>query len=229
MGGTVWTGVTVTSQAQLREAVGFDPTSCCLISPRMASSGCSVTNSLGGSGVHSPGTGTGQPCTRSTWRSRVTFRGGTRTVVAPARCIWAGLPRRSSPPRPRPLAGRCRSAGSVNPIWAYAHVPNGYAGDATEAVIDQIERFAPGARDQIVGTYARTAVQMAAYNPNYVGGDISAGANTASQIAFRPRIARNPYSLGVPGVYLCSSTAPPGGGVHGMCGFNAAGAALNRI
>jgi phytoene dehydrogenase-like protein len=127
------------------------------------------------------------------------------------------------------LADPSRSAGSINPLWAYAHVPHGYAGDATEAVVGQIERFAPGFRERILATHSRTAPQMAAYNPNYVGGDISAGANTARQIALRPRLALNPYTLGMPGVYLCSSATPPGGGVHGMCGFNAAETALARL
>ena len=122
-----------------------------------------------------------------------------------------------------------RSAGSVNPIWAYAHVPAGYSGDATEAVTAQIERFAPGFRDRILATASRTATDMATYNANYVGGDIGAGANNAQQIAFRPRIALNPYLTGVDGVYLCSSSTPPGGGVHGMSGFNAAETALKRL
>jgi len=127
------------------------------------------------------------------------------------------------------LADPSRSVGTVNPLWAYAHVPHGYTGDATEAVIGQIERFAPGFRDQIVATYTRSALQMAAYNPNYVGGDIGTGANTAKQIALRPRFALNPYKIGVPGVYLCSSATPPGAGVHGMCGYNAAETALARL
>ncbi|WP_203336749.1 phytoene desaturase family protein [Nocardioides limicola] len=126
------------------------------------------------------------------------------------------------------LADPSRSVGSVNPLWAYAHVPHGWGSDATEAVTRQIERFAPGFRGQVVATHSRTAVQMGSYNANYVGGDISAGANTARQIALRPRLAVNPYVLGVPGVYLCSSATPPGAGVHGMGGFNAARTALAR-
>ncbi|NYI45964.1 phytoene dehydrogenase-like protein [Nocardioides aromaticivorans] len=122
-----------------------------------------------------------------------------------------------------------RSAGGINPIYAYAHVPHGYDGDATEAIIDQVERFAPGFRDRIVATAVRGPADLEAYNANYVGGDISAGANTARQITFRPRVALDPYALGVDGVYLCSSATPPGGGVHGMGGFNAAEAALKRL
>lgn len=121
-----------------------------------------------------------------------------------------------------------RSRGGTNPIYAYAHVPHGYAGDATDAVIRQIERFAPGFRDQIIAVSTRNPADLEAHNPNYVGGDISAGANTMRQTVFRPRLAANPYALGIPGVYICSSATPPGGGVHGMCGFHAAEAALRR-
>ncbi|MGC0366785.1 phytoene dehydrogenase-like protein [Rhodococcus sp. 27YEA15] len=124
------------------------------------------------------------------------------------------------------LADPSRSVGDIHPVWAYAHVPQGYSGDATEAITRQIERFAPGFRERIVGTHVRTVAQMEAYNPNYVGGDISAGANTARQIIGRPRLGIDPYATGVPGVFLCSSATPPGGGVHGMAGSNAARAAL---
>ncbi len=127
------------------------------------------------------------------------------------------------------LCDPSRSAGSLNPVYAYAHVPNGYTGDATDAIISQVERFAPGFRDRIVATSVRGPAALEAYNANYVGGDIAAGANTARQIAFRPRPAWNPYALGVPGVFLCSSATPPGAGVHGMGGFHAAEAALRRL
>jgi phytoene dehydrogenase-like protein len=122
-----------------------------------------------------------------------------------------------------------RSSGTANPLYAYAHVPHGYTGDATEAIIGQVERFAPGFRDRILAVSTRDPAGLEEYNPNYVGGDISAGANTARQIAFRPRLALNPYQLGVPGVYLCSSATPPGAGVHGMGGFHAAEAALRNL
>jgi phytoene dehydrogenase-like protein len=127
------------------------------------------------------------------------------------------------------LADPSRSAGSANPLWSYAHVPHGFTGDATEHVVRQIERFAPGFRERILATATRSAPEMASYNANYVGGDISAGANTAKQIALRPRTTLNPYKIGVRGVYLCSSSTPPGGGVHGMCGFNAAETALREL
>jgi phytoene dehydrogenase-like protein len=127
------------------------------------------------------------------------------------------------------LADSSRSVGDVHPVWSYAHVPHGYTGDATEAVIDQLERFAPGLRERIVGRFVRSAVDMPAYNANYVGGDIVTGANTPKQVLFRPRIALDPYSTGIPGVYICSAATPPGGGVHGMNGYNAARSALKHL
>src|SRR6201991_5027278 len=91
------------------------------------------------------------------------------------------------------LADPSRSAGGVNPIWAYAHVPFRYAGDATDAVVDQIERFASGFRDRVVATVSKSTPELLAYNPNYVGGDIICGANDRLQVLFRPRIALVPY------------------------------------
>ncbi|MGB3303045.1 phytoene desaturase family protein [Gordonia sp. (in: high G+C Gram-positive bacteria)] len=126
------------------------------------------------------------------------------------------------------VADPSRSSGGINPIWSYAHVPAGYTGDATEAVIAQIERFAPGFRDTIVEMKTTTVPQMAEYNLNYAAGDIMGGANDGLQLLFRPRTAIDPYATGVNGVYLCSQSAPPGPGIHGLCGFNAAQSALRR-
>lgn len=126
------------------------------------------------------------------------------------------------------LADPARSEGDINPIWSYAHVPNGYTGDATEHVIRQIERFAPGVRKQIVATSTRTPAQAYAENLNYVGGDITGGAGTPKQTVFRPRVSPNPYWL-AKGLYLCSASTPPGGGVHGMAGYHAAKAALRSL
>src|SRR6201996_227646 len=122
-----------------------------------------------------------------------------------------------------------RSAGNINPIWSYAHVPFGYTGDATAAVIDQIERFAPGFRERIVATVSKSTAELQAYNPNYIGGDILGGANDRLQVVFRPRVAIDPYFTGVPGVYLCSQSTPPGAGIHGLCGYHAAQSALRRL
>jgi phytoene dehydrogenase-like protein len=127
------------------------------------------------------------------------------------------------------LADPQRSAGDVHPIWAYAHVPNGYDGDGEKAVLDQIERFAPGLRDRIVATATTSPAQFEASNPNYIGGDIVAGANTPIQTLIRPRPALDPYATGAPGLFICSAATPPGGGVHGMGGFNAARSALRYL
>jgi phytoene dehydrogenase-like protein len=127
------------------------------------------------------------------------------------------------------LADPSRSAGNVHPVWAYAHVPNGYPHDATDTVINQIERFAPGLRDRIVGRHVMTPADFEAYNPNYAGGDIAGGANDLRQLVLRPRAARDPYATGIPGVYICSAATPPGAGVHGMCGHNAARSALKQL
>jgi phytoene dehydrogenase-like protein len=127
------------------------------------------------------------------------------------------------------LADPSRSAGDVHPVWSYAHVPSGWPGDATEAAIAQIERFAPGFRERIVATATRSTAEIAASNPNYIGGDIITGANTPVQTTIRPRLALDPYSTGAPGLYICSAATPPGAGVHGMNGYNAAQSVLRTL
>lgn len=127
------------------------------------------------------------------------------------------------------LADPSRSVGNVHPVWTYAHVPNGFSGDATEAIVRQIERFAPGFRDRVLGSAVRSVRDLQSYNQNFVGGDIIGGAGSPMQLLFRPRFSTNPYSTGVPGVYICSASTPPGAGAHGMGGFNAASRALARI
>jgi phytoene dehydrogenase-like protein len=169
------------------------------------------------------------------WTNPDARRAGTVHVVgsydelaAGEREIHAGR----MPQRPFVLVGQQyladpqRSVGDVHPLWTYAHVPNGYAGDATEAIVAQIERFAPGFRDRIVGRAVCSTTAMADYNANYVGGDIMTGAKDIRQLAFGPRITLSPYTLGVPGMYICSAATPPGPGAHGMCGANVAELAL---
>ena len=107
-------------------------------------------------------------------------------------------------------------------LWAYCHVPNGSPVDMTERIEAQIERFAPGFRDLILGRSTFTAVDTEEHNPSYVGGDINAGAATLRQMILRPTPRWNPYRTAMNGVYLCSAATPPGGGVHGMCGLGAA-------
>jgi phytoene dehydrogenase-like protein len=127
------------------------------------------------------------------------------------------------------LADPGRSQGDVHPVWAYAHVPAGYPRDATEAILGQIERFAPGLRERIVASSTRDPAELEARNANYVGGDIITGANTPWQTLIRPRFALDQYSTGVDGVYICSAATPPGAGAHGMNGYNAARSALRRF
>jgi phytoene dehydrogenase-like protein len=127
------------------------------------------------------------------------------------------------------LADPARSRGDVHPVWSYAHVPNGYEGDASEAILDQVERFAPGLRERIVARFSRSTAELAAYDANYVGGDIITGANTPIQFLFRPRFAVDPYRTGTDGVYICSAATPPGGGAHGMGGYNAARSVLRQL
>jgi phytoene dehydrogenase-like protein len=112
--------------------------------------------------------------------------------------------------------------------WAYCHVPFGCDVDMTEAIEDQIERFAPGFRDLVIARSTMPPSGLEAHNPNLVGGDISAGAMTLRQVFFRPAFQRIPYRTPLDGVYLCSAATPPGGAVHGMCGYYAARAALGR-
>ena len=114
-------------------------------------------------------------------------------------------------------------------LWGYCHVPNGSNVDMTARIEDQIERFAPGFRDLILARSTMTAIDEQRHNANYLGGDINGGAGSLRQTIFRPSIRVNPYRTGSSGLYLCSASTPPGGGVHGMCGVGAAEAALRDL
>jgi phytoene dehydrogenase-like protein len=172
------------------------------------------------------------------WADEVSPRAGTVHVIGSFEELVVAereVNRGRMPERPFILVGQQyladpgRSRDDVHPIWAYAHVPNGYDGDASEAILKQIERFAPGLRERVVGQFTRSPAELAAYNANYIGGDIIAGANNLRQMVVRPRFALDPYATGIPGVYICSAATPPGGGVHGMGGYNAAQSVLRRL
>jgi phytoene dehydrogenase-like protein len=158
--------------------------------------------------------------------------GGTFEEIAIAE---RAINRGEMPERPFILVGQqyladpSRSKGDLHPVWIYAHVPSGYAADATEPILGRIERFAPGFRERITATSVRNPADLEAYNSNYVGGDIITGANSPVQVLFRPRFAIDPYSTGIEGVYICSAATPPGAGAHGMNGYNAARSALRRL
>jgi phytoene dehydrogenase-like protein len=122
-----------------------------------------------------------------------------------------------------------RAPKGKHTAWAYCHVPNGSSADMTAAIEGQVERFAPGFRDLILSRHSTGPAALEAYNPNYVGGDINGGIQDWRQLFTRPVARPLPYATPDPALYICSSSTPPGGGVHGMCGFWAARAALSRV
>lgn len=122
-----------------------------------------------------------------------------------------------------------RAPDGKHTAWAYCHVPNGSMVDMTEAIENQIERFAPGFRDCILSRHRMNTADYQAYNPNYLGGDINGGVQDIFQLIMRPTLRLNPYSTPAKGIYLCSSSTPPGGGVHGMCGYHAANSVLKEM
>jgi len=158
--------------------------------------------------------------------------GGTlEEISASERSVWRG--EHSQKPlvllAQQSLFDDSRAPQGKHTAWAYCHVPNGSNVDMTECITEQIERFAPGFRDLILATSTRSAVQMQLYNPNYIGGDINGGVQDWRQLFTRPVARWVPYSTPLEGVYICSSSTPPGGGVHGMCGVHAARAALKAL
>lgn len=114
-------------------------------------------------------------------------------------------------------------------LWAYCHIPHGSSADMLECLENQIERFAPGFKELILARHIMNPAQMEQYNPNYVGGDINGGIQDWGQLFTRPVVSLNPYVTPAEGLYLCSSSTPPGGGVHGMCGYWAAKTALFKL
>lgn len=157
--------------------------------------------------------------------------GGTLAAVAGAEAqVAAGR----HPERPFVLVAQqslfdaTRAPAGKHTAWAYCHVPSGSTMDMTARIEAQIERFAPGFGDTVLARATKTASEMAAYDENYVGGDINVGLQDWRQLIFRPVPSLDPYATPARGIYLCSSATPPGGGVHGMCGHRAARSALRR-
>lgn len=170
------------------------------------------------------------PWTNESLREAGTLHlGGTRAEIARAEHDVA---RGQHPSNPYVLVSQpsifdpTRAPEGKHTLWAYTHVPAGSTEDRTEAITRQIERFAPGFRDLILASAHRSAVEYEEYNPNYVGGDISAGDVDIMQLVARPLLSFNPWRTPLDGLYLCSSSTPPGPGVHGMPGWNAALLAL---
>jgi phytoene dehydrogenase-like protein len=172
------------------------------------------------------------------WRASECRRAGTIHVGGTFEEIAASeltVSRGGHPDRPYVLVGQqslvdaTRAPAGHHTLWAYCHVPNGSGVDMTSAIEAQIERFAPGFRDCVLARAARGPDALEAENPNYVGGDINCGAATLRQTFIRPAVRASPYTTGNPRLFLCSSATPPGGGVHGMCGYHAARAALRGV
>jgi len=159
--------------------------------------------------------------------------GGTLEEIARSHADgWAG----NAPERPfvivaQPtLFDRSRLPDETHHIgWAYCHVPNGDTTDMAGRIEAQVERFAPGFRDRIVARHSMGPAELERRNANLVGGDINGGELNLLQLFTRPTLRLNPYRTSLPNVYICSSSTPPGGGVHGMCGYHAARTALHDL
>jgi phytoene dehydrogenase-like protein len=175
------------------------------------------------------------------WRAEACRRAGTvhvggilEEIAASERASWDG----NIPDRPFVLLAQptlfdaSRAPAGKHIAWAYCHVPHASTADMTERIEAQIERFAPGFRDLVLARHVMNPAAMEAYNPNYVGGEINGGVADLWQLFARPVLRFNPYLTPAAGIYICSSSTPPGGGVHGLCGFFAARSAhrfLSRI
>lgn len=169
------------------------------------------------------------------WRAEACRRAGTvhlgptlEAIAASERAAWRG--QHSDAPYvlvvQSSLFDDARAPAGQHTGWAYCHVPHGSTVDMTAVIERQIERFAPGFRETILARSTRNAAEYERYNPNYVGGDINSGVQDLRQLFTRPTARLNPYGTPLKGVYLCSSATPPGGGVHGMCGYWAARSVL---
>jgi len=158
--------------------------------------------------------------------------GGTFEEIAAAEAdVWRGV----HSERPYVLVAQqslfdaSRAPAGKHTGWAYCHVPHGSTLDMTQVIENQVERFAPGFRDRILARSRMSTSDFQAYNENYVGGDITGGVTDLGQLFTRPVARANPYTTPNDRIYLCSSSTPPGAGVHGMCGYFAARAALRRV
>lgn len=164
-------------------------------------------------------------------KSATIHLGGTAEDIARGeKLIWEGVhPESSFVLLAQPtLVDPSRAPAGKHVGWAYCHVPNGSTVDMTERLEAQVERHAPGFRDLILARHTRNCVEFERYNPNYIGGDINGGVQDLRQFMMRPTLFA-PYRTPVPGLYICSSGTPPGGGVHGMCGYHAATLALKDL
>lgn len=172
------------------------------------------------------------------WADPATARAGTVHLGGTARDVIRAegeVARGRHPEQPYVLlvqptiADATRAPEGRHTAWAYCHVPNGSTVDMTDVIERRVETFAPGFRDLILARSARGSRDVEAYDANYIGGDINGGIQDWRQLIFRPVVRLNPYTTPDPSIFLCSSSTPPGGGVHGMSGLQAAQAAIHRL
>jgi phytoene dehydrogenase-like protein len=172
------------------------------------------------------------------WQANECVRAGTLHLGGSMEEIVAGegaVARGLCPEKPLILLAQqslfdpSRAPADKHSAWAYCHLPRGSRVDMTERIECQVERFAPGFRDCILSRHTMSPPEFERYNPNYIGGDISGGLQNLSQIVARPSLRVIPYATPIKNLFICSSSTPPGGGVHGMCGYHAARAALKRF
>jgi phytoene dehydrogenase-like protein len=172
------------------------------------------------------------------WKAQECLRAGTvhlggtlDEISAGEAAVWRG----EHPERPfillaqHSLFDASRAPEGKHTVWAYCHVPNGSTFDMAGRIEDQIERFAPGFRDRVLAKNAMGPADLERSNANLIGGDINGGVMDFRQLFTRPMLRPNPYSTSAKGLYICSSSTPPGGGVHGMCGYFAARSALRYL
>lgn len=172
------------------------------------------------------------------WKDHLCLKAGTvhcggtfEEIAASERRVWQGV----APERPFVLLSQpslfdsSRAPDGEHTAWAYCHVPNGCDMDMTTAIEDQVERFAPGFKKLIKAKHTMSPARMEEYNENYIGGDIVGGIQSFRRLFFRPFGKWQAYTTPAKGIYLCSASMPPGGGVHGMCGYHAAQRALKEI
>jgi phytoene dehydrogenase-like protein len=172
------------------------------------------------------------------FKSRECLRAGTvhigntyKEIINSEQLVWEN----KHPEKPfvllaqQSLFDSTRAPEDNHTAWAYCHVPNGSTFDMTERIENQIERFAPGFKDCILAKHTMNTKDYQEYNPNLKGGDITGGVQDIQQIFTRPTFRVSPYSTPTENIYICSASTPPGGGVHGMCGYHAAKAALKKI
>jgi phytoene dehydrogenase-like protein len=171
------------------------------------------------------------------WQAEDCRRAGTvhlgaslAEICASEQLVWQGLHSRHpyTLVTQQSLFDDTRAPVGQHTGWAYCHVPHGSTVDMTGVIEDQIERFAPGFKETILARHTMTTHDLQRYNPNYIGGDINGGVQNWRQLFTRPVPRRDPYSTPDPGLFICSSATPPGGGVHGMCGYHAAQSVLQR-